>query len=175
MRMCTEYLPALPSFLSYFLKLFTAANSLHIYNIVVIQLLSHVQLFVTPWTSACQTPLSFSISQSLLEFMSIESVMPYNHLIFCCPLSLLPSIFPSITVFSSESALCIRWLFSFSINLPRSIQCWFPLGWTCWIFLQSKGLSRVFSSPTGQKHQFFRSQPSTWSNSHTHTWLLEKP
>ena len=76
--------------------------------------------FATPWTAARQAPLSFTISQNLLKFMSIESVMPSNHLIFCCPLLILPSIFPSISVFSNESALHIRWpkywSFSFSIR-----------------------------------------------------------
>ena len=77
------------------------------YIVVVVQLLSHVQLFATPWTAAHQAPLSFTISWSLLRFMSIESVMPSNHLILCHPLLLLPSIFPSIRVFSNKSALCI--------------------------------------------------------------------
>ena len=85
-----------------------------------IQLLSHVQLFATPWTAACQASLSIFNSQSLLKFMSIESVMPSNHLILCHPLLLLPSIFPSIRVFSNESVLHIRWpkywSFSFSIS-----------------------------------------------------------
>ena len=80
-------------------------------------LFSHVLLFANPWTAARQTSLSFTISQSLLKLMSIESMMPSNHLILCCPL---PSVFPSIRVFSSESALCIRWpkywSFSFSIS-----------------------------------------------------------
>ena len=76
---------------------------------VVVQSLSHVRLFVTPWTAACQASLSFTIFRSLLKLMSIESVMPSNQLILCCPLLLLPSIFPSIRVFSSESALRIRW------------------------------------------------------------------
>ena len=83
-------------------------------------MLIHVQLFVTSWTAACQASLSFTISQSLLELMSIESVMPSNHLILCRPLLCPPSIFPSIRVFSNESALCIRWpnywSFSFSIS-----------------------------------------------------------
>ena len=70
---------------------------------------SHVQLFVTPWTAACQASLSFTISQSLLKLMSIESMMPSNHLILCCPLLLLPSVFPSIRIFSNELALHIRW------------------------------------------------------------------
>ena len=85
-----------------------------------IQLLSHIWLIVTPWTTACQASLSFTISQSLLKLMSIESVMPSSHLILYCPLLLLPSIFPSIRVFSNESALHIRWpkywSFSFSIS-----------------------------------------------------------
>ena len=90
---------------------------------VVVQPLSQVQLFATPWTAACQASLSFSISQSLLKLMSIESVMPSNHLILYRPLLLLPSIFPSIRVFSNNSALCIRWpkcwSFSFSISLSN--------------------------------------------------------
>ena len=79
-------------------------------DIFVVQLLSHVQLFVTPWTAAYQASLFFTISQSLLKFMSIESMMPSNHLTLCPPLLLLPSIFPSIKVFSNQSALYIRWL-----------------------------------------------------------------
>ena len=89
-------------------------------KIVVVQLLSHVQLLATPWTAAYQTSLSFTISQSSLTRMFIESVVPSNHLILCHPLLLLPSIFPSITGFSNESVLDIRWLkywsFSFSIS-----------------------------------------------------------
>ena len=89
-------------------------------HIVVVQLLSYVWLFVTPWTAACQVSLSFTISQSLLKLMSFKSVIPSNHLIFCHPLLLLPSIFPSIRVFSNELAVCIRWpeywSFSFSIS-----------------------------------------------------------
>ena len=81
----------------------------HCYSTVVVQSLSQVQLLATPWTAAHQVSLSFTISQSLLKLMSIESVMLLNHLILCCPLLLLPSIFPSIWVFSNESALCIRW------------------------------------------------------------------
>ena len=83
-----------------------------------VQSLSHVQLFASPWTAAHQASLSITISQSLLKLMSIESVMPSNHLILCCPLLLQPSIFPSIRVFSNEFALCIRWpeYWSFSIS-----------------------------------------------------------
>ena len=92
----------------------------HCSQVVVIQLLSHVQPFVTPWTPACQASLPFTISRSLPKLMSIESVMPYNHLVLCLPRLLLPSVFPSIRVFSNELALHIRWSnywsFSFSIS-----------------------------------------------------------
>ena len=95
-------------------------TSIHIYCIVVVQSLSHVWLFVTPLTAACQASLSITNSRNLLELMSIESVIPFNHRIPCCPLFLLPSIFPSIRVFSDESVLGIRWPkywnFSFSIS-----------------------------------------------------------
>ena len=94
--------------------------------IVVFQLLRHVQLFVTPWMAACQASLSITNSQSLLKLMSNESVMPFNHVILCCPLLLLPSIFPIIRIFSSEPALCIRWPeywnFSFSISPSNEHQ-----------------------------------------------------
>ena len=105
----------------------------------------------------CSTPgfLVHHHSRSLLKLMSIESVMPFNHLILCCPFLLLPSLFPSIRLFSKESVLHTRWpkywSFSFSIVLPMNIQDWFPLGLTDWISLQSKGLSRVFSNTTVQK------------------------
>ena len=87
-----------------------------------VQLLSRVQLFAIPWPAACQSSLSFTISLSLLKLMSIESVMPSSHLILCHPLLLLPSIFPSMRVFSNESALCIRWpkYWSFSFNISSS-------------------------------------------------------
>ena len=90
---------------------------------VVVQLLSHVLLFATPWTAAHEASLSFTISQNLPKLMSIESVMPSNHLVLCCPLLLPPLIFPRIKVFSSESVFCIRWpkywSFSFSISLSN--------------------------------------------------------
>ena len=88
--------------------------------VVVVQLLSHVQLFVTPWTTAHQASLSFTISRSLLTLMSIESVIPSNHLILCCHLLLLPSIFPSIRVFSNESVLHIRWPEYWRFNISPS-------------------------------------------------------
>ena len=132
----------------------------------------------TPWTAAHQASLCITNSQSSLKLMSIELVTRSNHLILCRPLLLLPSTFPSIRVFSSELDLCIRWpkdwSVSFSISLPMTIQGWFPLGLTGLIFLLSKGLSRVFSSVTVQKYQFFSTQPSLWTDSHIHTWLLEK-
>ena len=117
---------------------------------VVVQSLSRVRLFVTPWTEAHQPSLSFFISRSLLKLMSIEFVIPSNHLILCHHLLLLPSIFSSIKVFSNELALRIRWLnyWSFSISPSGEYQCCFPLGLTGLISLQSKGLSRVFSSTT---------------------------
>ena len=125
---------------------------------------------MTPWIAACQASLSISNSQSLLKLMSIESVMPSNYLILCHPLLLLPSIFPSIRVFSNESVLRIRcqkyWSFSFSISPSNEYSGLFPLGWTGWISLQSKGLPRVFSNITVQKHRFFSAQPSSQSNSH---------
>ena len=124
-------------------------------NIIVVQSLSHVQLFQTPWTAARQASLSFTITQSLHKLMSIESVMPFNHLVLYHPLLLLPSIFLSIRVFSSESVLPIRWPSirgSASASVPpMNIQGWFPLGLTGLISLQSKGLSRVFSNTTVQK------------------------
>ena len=217
-----------------------------------VQLLSCIQLFATPWTAAHQPSLSITNSQSLLKLMSMGSVMPSNHLIFCrsllqwttfCQLEVMCNISRSTHEFSSVaqlyptlcdpmdcstprppcpsltpgvySNLCplSRWYHptilssaisfssclqsfpasgSFSMSqfftwrgqsigvtasasvLPVNIQDWFPLGWTGWISLQSKGLSRVFSNTTVQKHQFFGAQLSLYSNSHIHTWLLEK-
>ena len=144
-----------------------------------VQLLSHVRLFATPWTAAHQDSLSITNTQSSPKLMSIESVTPSNHLILCCPLLLLPWIFPSIRVFSSESALHIRWpkywSFSFNISPSNEHPGLISSRMDCWISLQSKGLSRVFSNTTVQKHQFFSTQLSSQSNSHIHTWPLEKP
>ena len=147
---------------------------------IVDQSLSCVWLFVTPWTAACQAPLSFSIYQTLLKLMSIESVMPSNSLILCYPLLLLPSIFPSIRVFSGELAFRTRWPkywnFSFITGLSNE-HSGFPLGLTDLTSLQFKQetLKRVFTSNTTWKHQFFGAQPSLRSNSHICIWLLEKP
>ena len=230
-----------------------------------VQSLSRVQLFMTPWIAARQASLSITNSWSTLKLMSIESVMLSSHLILCCPLLLLPSISPSIRVFSDELALHIRWpkdwSFSFNISrsnehpglisfrmdqldllavqgtlksllqhhsskasilqhlaffivqlshpymttgktialtrqtfvgqvisllfnmlsrlvitfLPKKSQGWSLSEWTVWISLESRGLSRVFSNTTVQKHQFFDAQPSSQSNSHIHTWPQEKP
>ena len=144
-----------------------------------VQLFSQVRLFATPWTAARQASLSITSSWSLLKPMSIELVMPSNHLILCCPFPLLPSIFSALGSFPmnqffasggqsigvSASASVFQWIF----------RTWCPLGWPGWISLQSKGLSRVFFNTTVQKHQFFGTQLSSQSNSHIHTWPLEKP
>ena len=138
-----------------------------------VQSLSCVQLFVTPWTAACQACLSITNSRSLLKLMSIELVMPSNHLNLCHPLLLQPSIIPSIRVFSNESVFCIRWpkycSFSFSISPSNEYSGLISFMMDGWISLLSKGLSRVFSNTTVQKHQFFGVQLSLWSNSHIHT------
>ena len=149
----------------------------YIHFVVVIQSLSHVQLFATPWTAAFQASLSFTISQRLLKLMAIESVMPSNHLVLIVPFSSCCQSFPASgsflmsQLFASGGQSCRA---SASV-LPVNIQDLFPLEWTGLISLQFKGLSRVFSNITVQKHQFFGAQPSLWSNCHIHTWLLEKP
>ena len=143
-------------------------------------LLSCVRLFATPWTAACRASLSFTIFWSLLKFMSIESVMLFNHLILRHPLLLFPSIFPIVRVFPNESALLTRWLkyWRFNCSISPSSQYsglisfridWFDL-------LAVQGLSRIFSSTTILKHQFFTARTSLWSNSHIcmpmwKTWL----
>ena len=141
--------------------------------------LSHVRLFVTPWTAAHQASLSRTNSWSLLKLMSIELMMPFSHLILCRPLLLLPPIPPSIRVFSNESVLPIRWskywVSASASVLPMNTQDWSPLGWTGWTSLQSKELSGIFSRTTILKYQFFGTHPSLWSIFHTSTWLLEKP
>ena len=114
-------------------------------------------LFVTPWTAAHQASLSLTISWSLPKFMSIVSVMPSNHLSLCLPLLLLPSAFPSIRVFSSESALHIRWPKYWSFSTSPSNEVWFPLRLSGFISLLSKGLARVFSRTTVWNHKFFSS------------------
>ena len=143
----------------------------------VLRHFSRVQLFVTPWTAECQASLSFTISWSLLKLMSTKAVMPSNHLILCLPLLLLPSSFPASRSFLMSQLFTSggQSIGASVLVLPMNIQDWFPLEWTGSISLQSKGLSGVFSNTTVQKHQFFSTQPSSQSNSHIHTWLLEKP
>ena len=144
-----------------------------------VQSLSGVRLLATPWIAAHQASRSIINSRSSLKLMSIESVMSSSHLILCHPLPLLPPIPPSTRVFSNESTLHMRWPSTGVSHLasvpPVNTQDWSPLEWTGWISLQSKGHSRVFSNTTVQKHQFFGAQLSSQSNSHIHTWLLEKP
>ena len=140
-----------------------------------VQSLSHVQLVVTPWIAARQASLSITNSWSLLKLMSIKSVMPSNHLIFCRLLQSFPAsgAFPMSQFFTSGvQSIEVSALASV---LSKNIQDWFPLGLTGWVSLQSKGLSRVFSNTTVQKHQIVRAQFSLLSNCHIHTWLLEKP
>ena len=139
----------------------------------VIQLLSFGSNSATPWTPACQASLSFTISWSLLKFMSIESMMPSNHLSLCHP--------PSPPALSLSQHQCpFQWVSSLASGgqsigasasvsasvLPMNIQGWFPLGLIDLISLLSKGLSRVFSRTTDWKHQFFGDLPSLWSISH---------
>ena len=146
---------------------------------VVVQLLSHIWLFVTPWTAARQASLSFTVSQSLFKLMSIKLVMPSNHLILCHLFS------PCLQSFPASGSFPVSQLFtsgSQSIGastsasvLPKTIQGWFPLGLTGLISLLSNELSRIFSNTTLQKHQSFGTQPSSQSNSHIHMWPQEKP
>ena len=129
-----------------------------------VQSLSCVWLFATPWTVAHWSSLSITNSQTLLKLMSIKSVMPSSHLILCHTLLLLPSIFPTsgsfpMSQFFTSGGQSIGVSASTSV-LPTNTQDWFSLGWTGWISLQSKGLSRVFSNTTVQKHQFFSAQLS---------------
>ena len=143
-----------------------------------VQSLSRVWLFVTPWTAARQASLSITNSRSLLTLMS-KLVIPSSHLILCCPLLLLLSIFPNIRVFSNKSVVRIRWpkywSFSFSISPSDDYSglISFRIDWLDLLAVQGtlKSLLQHHSS----KHEFFGVQPSLWSNSHIHTWLLEKP
>ena len=125
---------------------------------------------VTPWTAAGQAFLSITNPWNLLKLMSIESVMPSNHLILCHPLLIPSSIFPSIRVFWNESVLHIRWpkYWSFSTNPFNEQSVFISFRLTGLTSLLSKGLSKFFSSTTIQKHQFFSARPSLWSNSHIH-------
>ena len=137
----------------------------------VFQLLSCVWLFPTPWTAVYQASLSFTISWSLLKLMSIELMIPSNHLILCC-LLLLPSVFPRIRVFSNESVLCVRWpkywSFSFSFSISPSNEYSEIISFRTDrfdLFAVQGTLKGLFSSTTVLKHQFFSTQLSLWSNS----------
>ena len=134
---------------------------------------------MTPWIEACQAPVSSTISQSWLKFMSTELLILSNHLILCRSSRLCLQSFPA------SGSFPMSWLFTAggqstsssasATALPVNIQDWFPIGLTDLISLQSKGLSgRVLFSTTVQMHQFFETQPSLWTNSHIHTWLLER-
>ena len=147
--------------------------------VVAVHSLSHVWLSETPRTAARQASLSFTINPELAQ--------THVHRVGDAILPSHPLSSPSLPAFSlSQHQGLFQWVAFTSDDqstgdstsasvLPMSIQDWSPLGWTGWISLQSKGLSRVFSNTTVQKHQFFDTQPSLWSNSHVHTWLLENP
>ena len=144
-----------------------------------VQLLSRVRLFVTPWITARQASLPLTNYRSSLRLTSIESVMPSSHLILCVPFSSCPQSLPASGSFPMSQLFAwggqsIGVSASASV-LPVNMHDWSLLGWTGWISLQSKGLSRVFSNTTVQKHQFCGTQLSSQSSSHIHTWLLEKP
>ena len=130
-----------------------------------VQSLSRVQLFATPWTAACQASLSIPSSWNILKLMSIESVMPSNHLILCCPFSSCLQSFPASGSFQMSQLFASGGqtigVSASSSVLPMNSQDWYPSEWTGWISLQSKGLSRVFSNTTVQKHQFFGAQLSS--------------
>ena len=143
------------------------------------QSLSRVWLFATPWTTAHQASLSIANSQSFLNSCQVSrwchptissSVVPFS---FC------PQSFPAPGSFLMSQSFALgdqsMGVSASTSVLPMNIQDWFPLGWTGWVSLQSKGPSRVFSNTTVQKYQFFGTQLSLWSNSHIHTWQLEKP
>ena len=150
-----------------------------IFQFSSVQSLSHVQLFVTPWTAAHRASLSITNSQSLPKLMSIESVMPSNHLILCCPLLLLPSIFPSIRVFSNESALHIRWPrdWSFSFNISPSNEhpglIFFRMDWMNLLAVQGT-LKSLLQHHSSRASILWCSAFFIVQLSH-HTWLLEKP
>ena len=130
-----------------------------------VQSLSRVWLFVTPWIAAHQAPLSITNAQSLLTLIPIESVMPSNHLILCCPLLLPPSIFPSIRVFTNESALWIRWpkYWSFSCNISPSDEysrlISYRMDWLDLLAVQGT-LKSLLQHHSSKKHQFFDTQLS---------------
>ena len=144
-------------------------------SVVVVQSLSHVRLFVTPWTAARPASLSFTISWSLLKLVSIKSAVLSNHLILCRCL-LMPSTFPSIRVFSNELGLCIRWpkYWSFSIS-PSNEYSGLISFRIDWFDLAVQGTLKSLLQHHNSKASVIWCLPSLWSNFHIHTWLLEKP
>ena len=148
-------------------------------SVIVVHSLIHVQLFAIPWSGSIPGFLSFTIFTIFLTLMSIESVMPSNHLILCCTLLFLPPIFTSIKVFSNELALHIRWPkdWSFSFSTSPSNEYLglisFRIDWFDLFTVQ--GTLKSLLQYHNWKHQFFSTQPSLWSNCHIHTGLLEKP
>ena len=145
-------------------------------EVVVVQSLSCVQLFTTPWTIARQVSLSFTVSWSLLKLLFIESVMPSNISSSVALFSSCPQSFPASGSFLMSQLFTSggQSVGTSASVLPMNIQDWFPLGWTGLISLRSRGLSRALFNTTVQKHQFFSTQPSLWSSSHIRTWLLVK-
>ena len=144
-----------------------------------VQSLSHVQLFATPWVEARQASLSIINSQSLLKLKFIETAMPSSHLILCRPLLLLPSVFPSIRVFTNESVLHMRWSkywsFSFSISPSNEHPGLISIRMDWLDLLLVQGTLKSLLQHYAQKHQFFSTQLSSQSNSHIYTWPLENP
>ena len=164
------------SFCSIVLKIYLASNFSK-FDFSSVQLLSHIRLFETPWTAAHQASMSVTNSRSSLKLTSIMSVMPYTISSSVVPFSSCIKSFPMsesflVSQFFASGGQSIGVSASASV-LPVNIQDRFSLGWTGWISLLSKGLWRVFSNTTVQKHQFFSPQLSLQSNSHIHTWLLE--
>ena len=153
-----------------------------VYFIIAVQLLSHFWLLMTPWTARGHyAPLSSAISRSLLKFMSIESMMPSNHLILCHPRLLLPSIFLSIRVYFNESTLCIRWpkywSFSFSISLFNEYSglISFRIDWFDCLAVQRTLNSLLHHYSLKASILWLLAFFFLWSSSHIPTWLLEKP
>ena len=168
-----------------YINLFVGLYSLKLKNFLFydmiqsVQSLSRVRLFATPWITAHQASLSITNSWSSPKLICIESVMPSSHLHPLVPFSSCPQSLPASGSFPMSQLF--TWggqnigVSALSSFLPMNTQDSSPLGWTGWMSLQSKGLSRVFSNTTVQKHHFFGTQLSSQSNSHIHTWPLEKP
>ena len=154
-------------------------GQVELHNLSSVQLLRHVQLFATPWTAASQASLSITNCQSLFKLMSIESVMPSNHLILCHPL-LLPSIFPSIRVFSNESVLHISWpeYWSFNISTSKEYSGLISFRISQFDLLAVQGTLKSLLQHHSSNASILGAQLSLWSSSHIHTcesWTIKKP